>query len=54
MKEQLRIKITRGPAGWMVLIESASHEVAFSAQSPARIAKLVGAEIEKILKEPAR
>jgi F0F1-type ATP synthase epsilon subunit len=50
MKEQLRIKITRGIVGWDVLIESASHEVVFSAQSAARLAKLVGAEIEKSLK----
>jgi hypothetical protein len=54
MKEQLRVKITRGIAGWDVLIESASHEVRFSAQYAARVAKLVSAEIEKSLKEPAQ
>jgi hypothetical protein len=54
MKEYLRIRITPGTAGWDVLIESASHEVVFSAQSAARVAKLVAVEIEKTLKEPAR
>jgi hypothetical protein len=53
MKEQLRIRITRGIGGWRVLVESASHEVAFNAQSASKVAKLVAAEIEKSLKEPA-
>jgi len=54
MKEFIRVKITRGVAGWDVLIESASHEVMFSAQAADRIAQLVGAEIRKMLKEPAQ
>jgi len=53
-KDQIRMKITRGIAGWEVLIETASSEVHFRAQSVARTAQLVSFEVDKMLKELAR